>query len=102
MDNLMWPRTVHNENKYKKQEHRMKRISRSHEQSVNPKWNKKKVITKEKNNNIKLCMNTPWWQNKALTVLVFFFLQAVTQDTGQGAGSSDNNDKKPTEKHFRL
>lgn len=38
-------------------------------------------------------MNTPWWQNKALTVLVFFFLQAVTQDTGQVAGSSDNNDK---------
>lgn len=63
---------------------------------------KKKVITKEKNNNIKLCMNTPWWQNKALTELVFFFLQAVTQDTGQVAGSSDNNDKKPTEKHFRL
>lgn len=31
-----------------------------------------------------------------------FFLQAVTQDTGQVAGSSDNNDKKPTEKHFRL
>lgn len=31
-----------------------------------------------------------------------FFLQAVTQDTGQVAGSSDNNNKKPTEKHFRL
>lgn len=27
------------------------------------------------------------------SISVFFFLQAVTQDTGQVAGSSDNNDK---------
>lgn len=62
----------------------------------------KKSYYKRKKQHKTVHEHTMVTKQSTYSISVFFFLQAVTQDTGQVAGSSDNNDKKPTEKHFRL